>query len=192
MSENPYAPPTSDLETAVSSDETGEFYVVSKKKFYSLFIATMGLYTVYWFYKNWSLYRDASGEKIWPIPRAIFSIFFVHSLFRKVQEKMERSGVTYDWNSNSLAGIVVALIIISNVLDNTSAKSIGSPYTDWLSVIILVPLVFTMHKAQLAINVSCDDAEGKSNDAFTWANYVWLTLGCMLWILAMIGLFVPA
>ena len=191
MSENPYAPPSSDLETAANVEDFHEFYVVSKKKFYSLFVATMGLYLVYWFYKNWSLYRDATGASIWPIPRAIFSIFFVHSLFRAVQEKIDRAGNSFDWNPNSHAGIVVSLIIISNILDNTSAKSIGSPYTDWLSIIILVPLVFSLHKAQLAINVSCDDAEGKSNDEFTWANYVLLTLGSALWILAMIGLFIP-
>ena len=29
------------------------FYVVSPKKFWVLFIATMGAYEPYWFYKNW-------------------------------------------------------------------------------------------------------------------------------------------
>ncbi len=68
----------------LSSDVS--FYVVSPKKFTVMYVGTLGFYGFYWMYKNWSIYRVASGEKIWPIARAIFFIFFLHSLCSKVTQ----------------------------------------------------------------------------------------------------------
>ena len=39
-----------------------DFYVVSLRKFYLLYIATLGGYVVYWFYRNWKLQKVATGD----------------------------------------------------------------------------------------------------------------------------------
>lgn len=42
----------------VIADAEPMFYVVSKRKFTILFLSTIGLYYLYWFYKNWDRYQD--------------------------------------------------------------------------------------------------------------------------------------
>ena len=66
MSDQPYKPPEADLELA-PQDRPG-FYVVSKTKFVVLFLATLGVYAVFWFYRNWRMYREHTGQKLWPTP----------------------------------------------------------------------------------------------------------------------------
>jgi hypothetical protein len=66
-----------------------EFYAVSQKKFLIMYIGTLGLYSVYWFYKHWSLYKKSENEEMWPIMRSIFQIFFTHSLFSLFEMKYQ-------------------------------------------------------------------------------------------------------
>jgi hypothetical protein len=169
--------------TAASGQEPN-FYVVSKKKFFILFIGTTGIYAVYWFYKNWKLYKDATSSQLWPIPRAIFTIFFIHNLFGLVKEKITNKNGSWQWNHRSNATALVVLIIISNLLDRLAMDSIGSPYVDLLSLGILLPLAFSLYEAQAAINYSCDDPEGVTNKKITGANYFWLAIGACLWMVS--------
>lgn len=171
----------SELKKPDNSKTESMFYVVSVKKFTVLYLATLGLYQLYWFYKNWSIYRSASKEDIWPVPRAIFSIFFVHSLLRHVYEKIINAEKSIKVDPRSYATPLVVLIIISEVLDRCAKKSIGSPYTDIASIAILIPLALQFRQVQIAINIACDDSDGASNREFTSANYVWIVLGFILW-----------
>lgn len=73
MTQGSYSP-TADDADIVNAGITPMFYVVSTRKFAILFLATLGLYWIYWFYKNWDRYKDkwpyASevGSTIWPVP----------------------------------------------------------------------------------------------------------------------------
>jgi hypothetical protein len=159
------------------------FYVVSRRKLAILFIFTFGLYGLYWFYKNWNQYRNhaqwaSQGRpSIWPIPRAVFLVFFIHSLFREVKAFGRDKPQVAAWSNDLHAWLMVGLYVALNVLDRLSARSIGSPYTDWLSFAGMVVLLFAFLKAQAMINISCDDPDGKGNDQLTGANYVWIVLG---------------
>jgi len=164
------------------------FYVVSVKKLTILNLSTLGTYQLYWNYKNWSIYRSASKEDIWPIPRAIFSMFFIHSLLRLVYEKIINTEKSIKVDPRSYATPLVVLILISNSLDRLANKSIGSPYTDIASLAILIPLTLQFRQAQIAINIACDDSNGASNREFTTANYVWIVIGLILWGLAIWGI----
>lgn len=166
------------------------FYVVSKRKFNVLFLATLGLYSFYWFYENWLRYKAASppeseARKIWPAPRALFPVFFFHSLFRKV--KQHATGALDDWENGAHATFLVVAIIVTSVLDRMADKSVGSPATDVLSLLMLAALWFLYYKAQVLINISCGDPEGEQNNKFTVANYAWIGFGILIWIFAFIG-----
>lgn len=171
------------------------FYVVSRRKLAILFIATFGLYAVYWFYKNWSLYRDHASwspenrPSVWPVPRAIFVVFFIHSLFSKVKEFGHDKPPVAAWSNNLLATIMVVLYIGIEILDRLSSRSIGVPYTDYLSFAGMVALLFTFLSAQSMINASCNDPDGKGNDRLTGANYAWIVVGGLLWVPVLIATF---
>ncbi|KQW93989.1 hypothetical protein ASC94_15715 [Massilia sp. Root418] len=188
MNDNVYAPPKAELGPDSRSMAGVPFYVVSPRKFLILFIATLSIYQVYWLYKNWALYRQASGESLWPVPRAIFSVFFLHSLFRHVKAHKQEDAPG-EWNNNASAWAMVGLIVVSNTLSRLSSRAVGSPYTDWLSLLTLIPLALCFLPVQNQINARCGDPAGSSNDKLTGANLAWCVVGAIIWILALIGLF---
>lgn len=187
---------TEALHDSASTDpalpETGAppaFYIVSARKFTILYLVTFGLYGFYWFYKNWANYRDArpaspAEASIWPIPRAIFSIFFIHSLFRKIKHFGQEDERVQRWKNSAHAWLLVALMLLSSVFDRLSARGVGSPLTDAASVAMLVPMLFGLLHAQRMANRACRDPEGAGNDEFTNANWVWIILGCIVWAMA--------
>lgn len=178
------------------STGTARFYVVSKRKFITLFVVTLGLYAVYWQYKQWSCFKEATPfgsdeADIWPVMRAIFGIFFVHALFRKVKEH-SRAGTALDgWEHRSHATLLVVIMLISQILDRAAWRNIGSPVTDYLSLAMIAPLLYYYYNAQAMINISCGDAEGAENSRFTTANYIWIGLGAIFWLLILVGLVLP-
>lgn len=190
--QNLYAAPQADLQA--NGCEEPDFYIVSRQKFTVLFIATLGVYTVYWFYKNWQFYKDRHGEKMWPIARGIFNVFFTHKLFNTVEEKLSAAGKGGLWKPASVATVYVIASVIGHILDRLAMKEMGSPYTDILSIVLLVPVFFTMRTAQEKINLSQGDPEGKSNSRFTIANWFWIAFGALSWLLILFGiaLYFPA
>jgi hypothetical protein len=193
MADNPYQTPQGELINPTNPAETAGFYIVSKKKMILLFVLTLGIYQVYWFYRNWRLYKQSTGEKIWPLPRAIFAIFFVHALFRAANDQRDRGPAKLPaWNHSQQATIIVLLLIISQVLDRLSNNSIGSPITDCMALLLLVPLVACFASAQQKINEACGDPLGESNSRFTAANYIWMLIGVLLWTLVGAGIFITS
>jgi hypothetical protein len=197
MNESIYAPPQANMHAKADGDTSPPFYVVSMTKYLVLFLATLGMYKIYWHYKNWALYREwqrsrpNGDDDLWPIPRGIFSIFFTHSLFREVKAYGDMEGRELDWNPDALATGVVILAIVGNVLDRCAAKGIGSPMTDTLALVAMIPLLFLYCKVQPKINASCGDEKGAGNSKFTWANWIWIAIGAIFWTLVVIGLTFP-
>jgi hypothetical protein len=186
--DNPYATPTASLDDTPGEAAATPFYVVGTMKFLVLYVATMGVYSVYWFYRNWRNFKEDTKQDIWPIPRAIFSVFFVHALFRSVDERLRAHGKDFPWSPGSLATLLVILMIVSNVLDRVASKIETVGVLDVASLLLLLPIAFVMLRAQGAINLACDDAEGASNNRLTGLNFLWLALGAIVWALVAIGL----
>ena len=186
MEDNIYQTPQADLSTGDDSDAT--YYIVSTKKFLTLFISTLGIYGVYWFYKNWSLHKASTNSKIWPVMRGIFAIFFTHSLFRLVNDTLKSKSITHEWKFEFIATIYVISAVLSNVSDRLSAKEIGSPLTNFIGFLFLGTMAWALYKAQIAINMSCNDPEGLSNSNFSAANITWIVLGAALWGLIFVGM----
>ncbi|MGJ8673053.1 hypothetical protein [Rubritalea sp.] len=177
---NVYAAPQAELESVPSGLEV-DHYAVSMKKFWVLTLGTMGLYEAYWFYKHWSVIKETSGEKIWPFWRMIFSIFFVHKLCRSFTAKVP---------NRDLGGIAiwyVLLSIVSQVMSRMSMEEVASPWTD-IAGLIFVPIsAFLLSKAQLVANESVGEEAVAANSSLTVANWFWLFLGGILWLLSIAG-----
>ena len=183
---NPYAAPATALPQQTESEARQVLYVVAPRKFLLLMILTLGAYSLYWFYRTWSLLNRV--HKIyWPIPRAIFSIFFTHSLFGEVDGQLRTRGVDHRWTPGMLATIFVVATIASRVFDRVTADD-ASPGILVVSFLFLVPMIWPLYRAQLAINLSQDDPDGATNAELTAANILWMVLGGALWALILFGL----
>jgi hypothetical protein len=187
VNESIYAPPQADIEVQEYAD--GEYYVVAPGKFLALTILTMGLYLVYWFYRQWRMVKDRDQSDIWPIPRGLFYIFFTHSLYADINERLRNNRISYEWSPGSSATLVVILTLLSNLLSRLSGENIGPPITDILSIAIVPLLAYLAVPAQKAANAASGDASGSGNATFTGANWVWMILGGLIWALSLFGLY---
>jgi hypothetical protein len=194
MNDNLYAPPQADMTLPLAASASDDmFYVVSQRKFTILFLATFGLYNVYWFYQNWSLVKRQSqfnygpDSDIWPVARVILALFYVHSLFNKVVDHAAARARPLMWDHKTHATVLVVMLIASNVVDRMHEGNL----TNVFILVLLFATCYCERSAQAYINQSCGDPEGKSNNALTWVNYVWIALGCVFWVAVMLGMFMP-
>lgn len=184
--EDVYKTPRAEL---IVGDTTGDdFYIVSKSKCILLLLLTIGLYQYYWFYKNWQLQKLKTGESIRPVWRSIFAIFFIHSLFNRVDYKKIELRISEDWHPNALATFYIIFSILLSILNRLSANSIGVPYTSVSFIPFLFLHCYIVYRAQFMINLVCGDADGIQNNRYTPMNSLWIVIGLLFWFMLGVGL----
>ena len=192
MTDNLTAAPIADL-SEPEVPPRAKLFVVSTRKLAVMYLATLGLYSLYWFYKQWDAYRDSypydsSNGKIWPAARAIFALFYVFPLLKHIKEAAPDQPKVAQWAYLPMAYMMTTLLLVSAVLDRLARRSIGSPVTDIFSILILAPLLGCFISIQDKINAACDDLDGAGNAKFTAANYAWIVCGLVFWGLMIVGL----
>ena len=187
MNQNPYQAPQADLSVPEEKAQH-QFYVVSGFKFVTLYVVTLGMYILFWFYQNWKLHKAYNNTNVWPVPRAIFSIFFVHSLLERVQETLDAQGNTKSWSPAILASLYIIFTVISHIADGMASNDMASPTSDLVSFAMLPLICLVLFKAQKMINLSQGDPAGLSNSNFTAANYFWIVVGAAFWTVLILGL----
>ena len=170
-----------------------EFFPVSEGKLITLYILSFGLYGIYWFYKNWQLQQPKMDKKISPVLRAIFSIFFTHALFRRIDERAENLDKKDRFNANTLATVFVTAVIVSNLLDRTSMNSgmllgMSSNKVIITSVILFLLSTYPLVKVQATINRINNDMLGYLNHKYSVWNYLLIVLGIIFWLMMLLGL----
>ena len=63
------------------------YFSVSPLKFAIMNICTIGLYVLYWFYKNWHHIKQKNNSNIMPFWRAFFSPLWAYSCFKQIFEE---------------------------------------------------------------------------------------------------------
>jgi len=163
-----------------------QFYVVSTKKFIIMFLSTFGMYAFYWMYQNWNMYKKSSGDNIWPIPRAIFDVFFIHSLCSKITAgssgKKVKTDSVLEWNATKY----IAFVVIARIADRLSEEDIGAPYIYYVSMLMFPFICHSLYKIQIYINWSMDDEKGEGNTKLNWANYSWIAV---IWGFLAVGIY---
>ena len=185
MEENLYQTPQSEV---VEEEEQLEFYVVSLKKFTLLYFFTFGLYGIYWFYKHWREYKFYHRLSLWPVPRAIFNIFFVYSLFSRIEERLKRNQAPYSFAAQGLAIGYIIISVVGKISDQISYNGGETLILELLSFMGMGVAYFILYQAQKAVNFALNDPQGSRNSQFTGANYVWMIFGAIFWLLVLIGL----
>ncbi|WGL15541.1 hypothetical protein PVT68_12250 [Microbulbifer bruguierae] len=189
MSDDIYQAPEADLESEVEVVEH-EFYVVSGPKFLALMIVTLGWYELYWFYRHWKNYRICHKESMWPVMRAIFSIFFAHSLFGKIDASLQVENKKFSWSPGLLATVYVVSTIVSRLAERFANYSDEITVIDLISLGLFPIVIWCLYRVQMAANIACNDPQASSNANFTPANFIWLAMGALLWGLVIFGLYV--
>lgn len=153
------------------------FFVVGTSKFALMIVSTFGVYLTYWMYKNWKLYRTATGNKVLPIVRAFFFVFFVYSLFASIDRRIRASGKGYRWYPRLLA-----LSVIVNALAGIGLAWLPDVHISFaLGLLLLLLQVCSLLRVQEAINYLENDVDGTANSTLTFANGVGFAFGLCWW-----------
>lgn len=188
MTESIYAPPEADV-TAPGSDEEAQYYVVGTMKFLLLAILTFNLYFVYWFYRNWKLVNVRENDAYWPAVRGFFYVFFTHSLLNRIDDDLKSQQRDFSWSPVMLATLFVIVTIVGNLADRLL------PFEEFPVIAVLAPwastfiATFLLLPAQNAANAASDDPDGRGNARLTAANWAWLLVGGLIWLLNVVGLY---
>jgi len=167
-------------------DVETKFFAVSNKKFIIMSIATLGIYEIYWFYKNWSAVKKAQNSKIFPFWRAVFSVFFCYSLFKKVLV----SASNHNYRESFSPGLLAILYIFFIIIGTTSGDDVNidyhilSTYLYLVSFLSIVPLVI-VQKAIHYNNKAIDDTYVQS-DKFSKLEIFFAVVGSILLIITLI------
>lgn len=154
-------------------------FAVSLGKFAVLSLFSFGVYPVYWFYEHWRSERARTGEDLWVVPRAVFSVLFAYSLFKRIQAQ----GVSRQVPHLEGAGVLAIAFFLIN-----GAWRLPDPY--WmLSLLAFLPLLPAQAAANRINRQVAPDAP--KNDAYTGANVTLIVLGAIFLLLVIIGLTVP-
>ena len=169
------------------------YFPVSEGKLITLYILSFGLYGVYWFYRNWTLQQARMGKKIIPVMRAIFSIFFTHSLFRRIDKSAEHLDKEHKFNANLMATLFVAAVVIGNILDRLSVnigilQALPDNTVIIISLVIFLLSVYPLVAVQATVNRINNDMLGYLNHTYSVWNYLLIASGAILWLMVALGL----
>ncbi len=181
MSDSIYATPEADVTAPPAADGSDRYYVVAPLKFLLLSILTFGLYFVYWFYQNWRQIKESDNSDIWPVPRAIFYIFFAHALLADVDKRVGEKAPDYNWNAMLIATAFVILTFVVNIISNVLPDQLVNFWTMLASFVLSAVTAVVMLQGQKAINIASGDAGGTANRRITPLNVLWMTIGGLLW-----------
>jgi hypothetical protein len=181
MNQNPYAPPSANVADISPAQATAPpFFAVSALKLVVLSLCTLGLYELYWFYRNWKLIKVRQEPGILPFWRAFFGVLFCYSCFVRIRDAGADRGITPALPAGPLAAGWIITTLVWKLPD---------PYSlfTFLSVAFLLPVQAHASRVNDAAAPVHD-----SNSRFSGWNWATVAVGGMLLALVVIGEFLPA
>ena len=156
-----------EYEYDVSVLRTGNFII--------LYLATFTLYATWWQYKQWRFFKEKDNSDIMPIPRAIFTIFFLHGLFDRIQDFAFSNGYRKEYSST---GLFMAVIVLS----------LTSRLPGWLSSLSFCGFVgFLPPLKALNYALRGDELTGVDLSEFNWRQWSLILFGGALVLSAFLG-----
>ena len=156
------------------------FFPVSRFKLFVMSLVTFGLYQIFWFYKNWQLFKAATGSNISPFWRAFFNGLFCYSLITKITNRAKLRGIDTNFSPFLLTVAWFGLALCAQL---------PKPYllVSFLSVIVLLPVQETVNELN-----SLAAPNHNPNDRFSVWNILTIAVGGSLTVLAIVGILMPA
>jgi len=162
------------------------FFYVSEVHFISMSIITLGLFNTYWIYKNWNFLKQKQNLEIIPFLRALFGIFYIHSLLNAIAHDKDLNRIELpSFSAFGLATGWVLMNVFGNVLarsENVSFASIGI-VVSLSSFLFLLPVQNYIHQVNKTANENLPYSE------WSFGQTLCLAIGAPLFALVLIGIF---
>lgn len=170
---------TTVIKTDPVNHHLADLTIISLKRFIFLSIISLGLYELWWIFKAWRFFAIKDHLNIMPAARAIFSIFFLYSLFKKIREYAKAQGDVQEFSAGWMyIGYILFALVFANLPD---------PY--WLissvSFMFLIPAFVALNHAKK----QDDQLNTVIQEKFNIAQIFVIIIGSIFWILLLIGFF---
>ncbi|HOU69212.1 MAG TPA: hypothetical protein PKW49_11675 [Paludibacteraceae bacterium] len=183
---NSRPPPINSVITGIPNPATPYrplFLYIPTSRLIILSIVSMGVYEIYWIYKNWRYIKERDGLNISPFWRGWFGIFYCHSLLRRIHSDTEaRAFIQPSFSPGGLATGWVLLLILSNIVGRAE-EIIAS------IIAAFIPSFLCLAPVQNYIN-SVEEKRNPGQQYYKWSSghIVCLVFGVIVWALLLIGL----
>lgn len=195
MENNVYTAPDArlidDSNAQDAGEQVGEHYVLPQLKLWIFSMLSSGIFLLPWSYMHWRRIKQNDKSDIWPVPRAIFGVLFIHSLFTRFDRSKNDSGSEYTWSPGINAALFIIFSMIGNLMDLVYERA-SITIDAWYWVLFMcswvIPII-AISNAQRVANIALNDPKGESNSKWTVSNFLWLAVCIAFWALAIFGWF---
>jgi hypothetical protein len=148
------------------------FFAVSTRKFVVMSIVTLGLYDVYWVWRQWKRFVE-HGEVLSPFWRTFFLVFTNYSLFARVRSRAREEGIEVSWSPALLATLYLVLNVTWRLPD---------PWV-LVSLLVFVPIIPVQETID---RINATHVAKLPNRGFSGTNAVAIVIGGLVLILVLI------
>jgi len=157
--------------------ELPPFFAVSLWKFAVMSVCTLGLYELYWFYRNWQRVRVREQKGLSPAVRALFALIFCYPCFRRIG----RYGVGIGLPPGPP---MLVLALLWMIVELSGALPMPGTLISLSGFVLLLPV------QAYANRINSEKVPGHDPNArLTLTNWVWIVLGGGLLLLNLMALF---
>ena len=154
-------------------------FAISNVKLALMMISTFSVYQIFWCFKHWKAIRVRTGEDMMPLARGIFALFFFHLLAREVNESATAHAVDRKLPVALLTTLFVILML---------AQRLPDPF--WLICFLVVVPMMLLQSVANRVNHKAAPLADRNGRIRGW-NWLAVLVGIPLFILAIIGTFMP-
>lgn len=153
------------------------FFYISIKRFVFLSIFSCGAYEVYWLYMNWKYLRDRDKLDVVPPIRALFGVFFCHSLFDRIYDDFELSRLVKPGFYPSLLATAWILLVVISFLMVDIQGNVAEVAS------YLVPRFLCFIPLQRYVNrANMEDRPDATYAKWSYGEFVSIAVGLVVWI----------
>lgn len=175
-------------DTTLDNEGDKAYFVVSISKLKWVYLATLGFYSYYWFYQQWKCQKPFVEGDINPFLRSLFSLFFTHSLAKRIQLSMQRQSTSSNKNLGLFATLFVMFSLSAAIVGQLADKPGAASYMYLIWLAVLYISVFPLVEIQEKVNLLLEDPLGSANAQYSALNIVFIALGGVFWLLLVVGL----
>jgi hypothetical protein len=154
------------------------FFPASVLKLILMSLATLGLYEIYWFYKNWKCLHESFGDNVNAPVRAVFYPLTSYTLFKRIREQAAKAQLDGQLQSGLLALTVFAISALWRLPDPWWVVSL-------LGFFPLLPVQATVNELNRRLA-----PQAGTNSGFSAWNIAGLIVGGILLFMALVGAFI--
>lgn len=166
-------------------------FLISPTRIVLLSILSFGIYTLYWFYKTWSHYKEHTRAVVYPVWHGltlivpIYGSFRAHAHMRSFAELATAEGIA----TRLAPGWAFGVILVTSL---SGWARVSPNVAIVIAVVGLVAQVWLMIHAQASINYFWSQVYGsRLRDVAVGKGEILISvLGVLLWLLILAGLFV--